>query len=116
MVRTAQAATSPAGHAVSPPEPAAEKPRKLTVADAVDQFESTTRAIEGLAGMRDEAKRVLLAHAEKTGKRTFADKVAVVRSGGSLVLDQAKVRDELGARLPDFQTRTKLGWTLKLLS
>ena len=92
-----------------------ETTRKLTVTQAIDQYESATRAIEGLTGLRDEAKRVLLEHAEKTGKRTFKDRIAVVRSGGSLILDQRKVRDELGARLPDFQTRTKLGWTLKLL-
>jgi hypothetical protein len=65
--------------------------------------------------LRKEAAAVLLAHAEKTCKRTYKDRVAVVQTGGSLVLNQAAVRDYLGAKLADFQTRTKLGWSLKLL-
>lgn len=89
--------------------------RKLTISDAVDQWERTTNAIDGLSILRKEAAEVLLEHAARTGKRTYKDRIAVVRSGGSLVLDQAAVRDYLGAELKDFQTRTKLGWTLKLL-
>lgn len=89
--------------------------RKLTVSDAIDQWAETSLAIQGLEALRKEAAAVLLAHAEKTGKRTFKDRIAVVQSGGSLVLDQAKVREELGARLVDFQKRSKLSWTLKLL-
>jgi hypothetical protein len=91
------------------------KARKLTVADAVDQWAQTKLAIEGLSILNKEAAAVLLAHAEKTGKRTFKDRIAVVRTGGSLTLDQPALRDYLGAKLADFQTRTKLGWSLKLL-
>lgn len=104
---------APATEAKAPPARAAVK--KLTLTDAVDQWERTTLAMEGLKGLRDEAAKVLLAHAEKTGKRAYKDRIAVVQSGGSVVLDQAKVREYLGAKLSDFQTTTKLGWTLKLL-
>lgn len=97
------------------PTPKALQKRKLTVAEAVEQFAATTNAIAVLAALRDEAKTLLLEHAERTGKRTFADRIAVVRTGGSLTLDQAAVKKFLGARLADFQTRTKLGWSLKLL-
>jgi hypothetical protein len=94
---------------------AAAVKRKLTIANAVDQWAETTLAIQGLIVLRDEAAKVLLANAQKTGKRTFKDRIAVVQSGGSLVLDQSAVRDYLGARLGDFQKRSKLGWSLKLL-
>jgi len=85
------------------------------VPEAVDQWAECTLAIQGLTILRNEAAKVLLDKAEKTGRRTFSDRIAVVQTGGSLVLDQAKVRDYLGAKLADFQSRTKLGWTLKLL-
>jgi hypothetical protein len=99
----------------APVTPRALRKRKLTIAQAVDQWCETTRAIEGLKGLREEAAKVLLENAERTGRRTFKDRIAVVQTGGSLVLDQAKVREYLGEKLADFQTRTKLGWTLKLL-
>ncbi|HWF25144.1 MAG TPA: hypothetical protein VG275_06845 [Solirubrobacteraceae bacterium] len=89
--------------------------RKLTLSAAIDQWAETTRAIQGLEILRKEAAQVLLEHAERTDRRTFKDRIAVVRSGGSVVLDQAKVREHLGARLAEFQTTTKLGWSLKLL-
>jgi hypothetical protein len=96
----------------APPAPAA---RKLTIADAVEQWERTTLAIEGLTMLRKEAAAVLLANAEKTGRKTFKNRIAVVQTGGSVTLDQGKVTQYLGARLHEFQTRTRSGWTLKLL-
>lgn len=101
----------------TPPAAAARAPvkRKLSIADATNQWAETTLAIEGLAVLRDEAKKVLLDHAAKTGKRAFSDRIAVVSTGGALSLDQRKVKEFLGARLAEFQTRTKLGWSLKLL-
>jgi hypothetical protein len=95
------------------------KPRKLTLSAAVDQWSETTLAIEGLSALRKEAAEVLLAHAERTGRRTYKDRIAVVQTGGSLVLDQGKVTEYLQARgqvLTDFQKRSKLGLALKLLS
>jgi len=61
--------------------------RKLTVVQATEVWVETTRALEGLKGLRNEAAAVILAHAERTGKRTYADKIAVQPSGGSLILD-----------------------------
>jgi len=104
----------PATHA-PPAHPDAVKRRKLTLGDAIDQWAETTLAIEGLTILRKEAAEVLLAHAEKSGKRTYKDRIAVVQTGGSLVLDQPRVVKYLGAKLAGFQKRTKLGLTLKLL-
>ena len=109
---TAQA-DIPAARAAVDDEPTPA--RKLTIGQAVDQWAETKLAIEGLTILNKEAAKVLLDHAQKTGKRTFKDRIAVVQTGGSITLDQAAVREYLGARLVDFQTKTKLGWSLKLL-
>lgn len=100
---------------MSAPVPTALQKRKLTLSAAVDQWAEATLAMEGLKVLRDEAAKVLLENAERTGKRAFKDRIAVVRSGGSLVLDQEAVRAYLGVRLSEFQKRSKLGWSLKLL-
>lgn len=92
--------------------------RKLTLTDAADQYERTTLAIEGLTILKKEAADVLLASAERTGRRTFKDRLAVVQTGGALTLDQPKVKEYLIARgqvLADFQKRSKMGLALKLL-
>jgi hypothetical protein len=120
MVPTAEAQDAPARAAVErkPRTPKALQKRKLTLAAAIDQYEETARAIEGLTPLRDEAKAVIIAHGERTGRRTFKDRIAMVSSGGALVLNQAKAVEfilEAGERLEDFKTRTKLGWSLKLL-
>ena len=101
-----------------PRTPKALRKKKLTLSAAADQWESTTKAIEGLTELRRQAADVLLAHAEKTGRRTFKDRIAVVQTGGSLVLDQPKVLEYLQARgqvLRDFQRRSKSALSLKLL-
>jgi hypothetical protein len=97
------------------PEDEPVKARKLTISDAVNQWAETKLAIEGLTILNKEAAEVLLAHADRTGKRTYKDRIAVVQTGGSITLDQGKVKAFLGAKLADFQSRTKLGWSLKLL-
>jgi hypothetical protein len=112
MVPAPQTQAPPARAAVES-EPV--KARKLTLANAVDQWAECSLAIDGLTALKKEAGEVLLAHAIKTGKRAYKDRIAVVQTGGSLVLDQKAVRDYLGAKLVDFQTRTKLSWSLKLL-
>lgn len=89
--------------------------RRLNLNKAIDQWAETTRAIERLKVLQKEAAEVLIAHGEKTGRRTFGDSIAMQSTGGSVVLDQAKVREFLGPRLAEFQTRTKRGWSLKLL-
>ena len=94
-----------------------QKP-KPTLRDATDTWAETTLAIEGLKMLQAEAAAVLLAHAEKTGRRSYFDRVAVVASGGSLVLDQAAVKDELPAERfieGDLMKRSKRSWSLKRL-
>jgi len=88
---------------------------KLTLAEAADQWEHAKRAIAQQQALLDEAAPVLLAHFERTGKSTYRDRIAVTTRGGSLVLDQPKVREFLGARLPEFQKRTEPSKSLSLL-
>jgi hypothetical protein len=97
------------------PAARADVRRPLTVSAAVDQWAECQLAMDGLKVLQKEAADVILRNALRTGKRSYKDRVAVVRSGGSLVLDQEAVRAYLGAKLEQFQKRTKLGWTLKLL-
>jgi hypothetical protein len=99
-----------------PPTPKALQAKKLTIARAVDQYVEAMHAIEVLSDLRDKAKEMLITHGERTGRRTFLDRLAMERTGGSLVLDQAQAKADLTeAGLPIPKKRSKLGWTLKLL-
>jgi hypothetical protein len=89
--------------------------RKLTLAEAADQWETAKREIDRLKPLLEEAAPVLLKHFEKTGRSTYRDRIAVVNRGGSLVLDQGKVREFLGERLSGFQKRTEPSRSLSLL-
>ena len=92
--------------------------RKLTLTQAVDQWAECQLAMEGLKELRDQAAKVLLDHAERTGRRTYKDRIAVEGTGGSLVLDQPAVREALPAARfveGDLMKRTKRGLSLKLL-
>jgi hypothetical protein len=84
-------------------------------AEAFDRWEHARRETDRLRGVLAEAAAVADGYFERTGRLTYEDRVLRNRTGGTLVLDQGKVREHLGARLHEFQTRTKLGWTLKLL-
>ncbi|MGD0386403.1 MAG: hypothetical protein ABSB73_09740 [Solirubrobacteraceae bacterium] len=112
----AQAAKpAPKAPAKTPPAPARATKRKLTIAEAADRWEHARRETDRLKGDLAEAAEVLDAYFERTGRLTYKDRIVRNRTGGTLVLDQSKVREFLGARLQEFQTRTKLGWSLKLL-
>jgi hypothetical protein len=87
----------------------------LTVAEAAVQWEKAKREIDRQKALVSEAAPVLLEHFEKTGKLSYKA-VGWSWRGGSLVLDQEKVRAFLGQRLPEFQTRTKRSKTLRLLA
>jgi hypothetical protein len=89
--------------------------RSLTLAEAADQYERATRAIDENKPLREEAAKVLLEHFEKTGRSTYKDRIALTIGSARLVLDQAKVRAFLGKRLSEFQTRTKPSRSLTLL-
>jgi hypothetical protein len=92
--------------------------RKLTLREAAEQWVETTDAIAGLKELQKEAADVLIAHVERTSRRTFFNLIAAERSGGSLVMDQAAVRAALPAERfvdGDLMKRSKPGWTLKRL-
>lgn len=78
--------------------------KKLTVAEAAEQFERCTLQMKQLAPQVEEAKAVLVEHFEKTGRSTYKDRI-VYGSWSRTILDQSKVREFLGAQLKDFQTR-----------
>jgi hypothetical protein len=96
------------------PKAAHARPTKAE-AEAFDRWEHARREADRLRGVLAEAAAVADGYFERTGRLTYEDRVLRNRTGGTLVLDQSKVREHLGARLHEFQTRTKLGWTLKLL-
>jgi hypothetical protein len=106
-------ASKPAAKPV--PAPARVSKRKLTVAEAADRWEHARRETDRLKGELAEAAAVLDAYFERTGRLTYKNRILRNRTGGTLVLDQGKVREFLGVRLQEFQSRTKLGWSLKLL-
>ena len=88
---------------------------KLTVAEAATQWERAKLEIERQKPLLEEAAPVLLAHFEKTGRSTYKDRIAVTTNPPKLLLDQPKVREFLGARLPEFQKRTEPSKSLSLL-
>ena len=77
------------------PQTARISKRKLTLAEAADQWEGAKRQMDRLKPLLEEAAPVLLEHFERTGRSTYKDRIAVVTRGGSLVLDQPKVREFL---------------------
>jgi hypothetical protein len=85
--------------------------KQLTLTQAADQWEQAKRAIDKNKPLLEEAAAVLKDHFEKTGRRTFRDRIAYAVSTRT-VLDQQKVREFLGRRLPDFQSTS----TVKSLS
>lgn len=89
--------------------------QKLTLSEAADQWERSKREIDRLKPLLEESAAVLLEHFEKTHRATYKDRIARQATGGSLVLDQPRIREYLGAKLHEFQKRTPQGWTLKLL-
>ena len=103
MARTAQAATDDTR--VKRPRPGVSK-RKLTLTEAADQWVKAKRTIEREKPLLEEAAAVLLEHFDRTGRSTYRDQIALTRST-RLIMDQAKVREFLGAKLKDFQKRVE---------
>ncbi len=94
---------------------AAPTKAKLTLAQAADQWEDSKREIDRHKALLEEAAPVLLAYFERSNRATYRDRIARKATGGTLILDQPKVREFLGKRLVEFQKRTERGWTLSLL-
>lgn len=78
--------------------------KKLTLAQAADQWIRCKREMDKLRPQLEEAADVLKEHFEKTGRHTYKDRIALSTTT-RLVLDQAKVRAFLGKRLEEFQKR-----------
>jgi hypothetical protein len=78
--------------------------KQLTVTEAADQWEKAKRQIELQKPLLEEAAEVLKQHFEKTGRKTYRDRIALSEST-RVVLDQDKLRPFLGKRLPEFQKR-----------
>ncbi len=97
------------------PTPKRLQKRKLTLADAADQWEKAKRETERQKPLLEEAAAVLLAHFETTERGSYKDRIGWSWTGGGLVLDQAAVRAYLGAKVGDFQKRAKRSRSLKLL-
>jgi hypothetical protein len=89
--------------------------RKLTLAEAAEQWETAKREIDRCKPLLEEAAPVLLEHFERTRKATYRDRIAVTTTPSKLLLDQAKVREYLGQRLAEFQRRTEPSKSLSLL-
>ncbi|MEA2255572.1 MAG: hypothetical protein QOG35_1617 [Solirubrobacteraceae bacterium] len=89
--------------------------KKLSVAQAADQWEAAKRAIEKQKALLEEAAPILKAHLEKTGRKTYKDRIALITTPAKLILDQPKVREFLGKRLGEFQKRTEPSTSLTLL-
>lgn len=89
--------------------------KKLTVDQAGEQWVKAKRAMARQKGLLEESAEVLLEHFEKTGKKTWKDRIALVTTPGRLILDQGKVRAYFGAKLSKYQTRTKPSKSLSLL-
>jgi hypothetical protein len=89
--------------------------KKLTLAQAGDQWIAAKLEIERQKALLDEAAPIIKDHLEKTGRRTYRDRIALVTSPSKLILDQPKVREFLGKKLADFQKRTSPSTSLTLL-
>jgi hypothetical protein len=89
--------------------------RSLTLREAADQWATCRQEMDRLKPLLDESAAVLLDHFAKTKKRTYGDRIVLVISAPKLVLDQARVREFLADRLPQFQKRTEPSRSLSLL-
>jgi vancomycin resistance protein YoaR len=89
--------------------------KKLSLAEAADQWEHAKLEMEALKPQLEEAAEVLKAHFEKTGRTSYKDRIAYVTGSPKLVLDQEKIRAFLGKRLGEFQKRTAPSKSLSLL-
>lgn len=79
--------------------------KKLTLAQAAEQWLEADREIARLKALKDEAAPVVLAHFEKSGRKTYKDLIALVQAPARTILDQTAVKEFLGPRLGEFQKR-----------
>lgn len=89
--------------------------KRMTLGQAADQWERAKREIDRLKPQLEEAAAVLLEHFQKTGRKTFRDRIGLVQGPPRTILDQAKIREFLGAQLHKFQKRSTPKPSLTLL-
>jgi hypothetical protein len=89
--------------------------KKLTVDQAGEQWVKAKKAIEAAGPKLEEAEEVLLAHFERSGKKTWRDQIVLTMTTSRKILDQDKVKKFLGPKLPKFMKRTKPNPKLSLL-
>jgi hypothetical protein len=99
----------------TPPTPPVLQKRKMTLAEAAEQWEKAKRDMQAAKALLDEAAPVLLDYFERTNRPDYKKRVGWNWTGGGVVLDQGKVRAFLGARLAEFQTRSRRSRSLTLL-
>lgn len=97
------------------PRPGEIRKRRLSAAQAADQWENSTREMARHKALREEAAEVLIPHLARTVSKVYKDRIRLVVTTGNLVLDQEKVRAFLGKRLPKFQKRSKGSKYLQLI-
>ena len=88
--------------------------RKLSPGQAAEQWEKAERDIAKAKALREEAEPIVLEHMVKKDLTTFKG-VLLTETSPRTILDQAKVREFLGKKLADFQTRTEAKKKLALL-
>lgn len=97
-----------------PPTPKRLQKRKLTLAEAADEYERTDDELAKLAvkvkrfeAQREEAAEILLAHFVKTGNPAYKDRIGWMWTTPRTILNQAKITTFLGEQLSKFQTQTE---------
>lgn len=98
-------------------EQASISARKLTLAEAADQWEHAKREIDRLMPQLKEAASVLLEHFERTGRLTYKGRIGLTIGAARLILDQGKVTKYLSSLglLEDYQKRSTPSRSLTLL-
>jgi hypothetical protein len=85
----------------------------MTLAEAARQYEESKRILAKHEPLKEAAADVLKTHFRKTGRSSYNDRIGYSTSQRT-VLDQDKVKAELGKRLPRFQ-KTQTIESLSLL-
>lgn len=88
--------------------------KKLTVAQAHDQWVKGELMRRRAKAMLDEATPVLKAHLEKSDRGSYK-RVGLVRNAARRVLDQPKVKAFLGKKVDDYMKSTEPSTSLTLL-
>jgi hypothetical protein len=97
-----------------PPTPKRLQKRKLTLAEAADQFERADDAllrlvskVKTLEAERAEAEEILLAHFDRTENPAYKGRIGWQWTSTRLIWDQDKLTTYLGEQVAKFKKRTE---------